>query len=176
MFISLSSSKTNLITTEGELGIDPTGQTVLNLCFLPGAGHRLVLRQLFCCSLSPARAKKNGMSAACTLHANRVEKCPFKKELRKEGRWAMDYMVSEEGIMVAKWFDNKEVMVGSNHCSMKLTSQVKRWDKTKEVYVWLPIPTFIKAYNRGMGGVDCCPSTGRKAPQNIGKCMHTFIL
>jgi hypothetical protein len=32
---------------------------------------------------------------------------------------------------------------------MKPTSQVKRWDKTKEVYVWLPIPTSIKAYNRG---------------------------
>jgi hypothetical protein len=43
-----------------------------------------------------------------------VEKCPFKKELRKEGSWAMDYMVSEEGIMVAKWFDNKEIWWGQN--------------------------------------------------------------
>lgn len=34
--------------------------------------------------------------------------------------------------------------------------QVKRWDKSKKVYVHLPTPAVIKVYNRGMGGVDRC--------------------
>jgi hypothetical protein len=44
--------------------------------------------------------------------------------LRKEGRGSMDFKVSEEGIVLAKWFDNKEVTVGSNHYSVNPTSQV----------------------------------------------------
>lgn len=36
----------------------------------------------------------------------------------------MDFKVSEEGIVLAKWFDNKEVTVGSNHYSVNPTSQV----------------------------------------------------
>ena len=60
------------------------------------------------------------------MRSNRTEKCPLKTEkvLRKEGRGSMDFKVSEEGIVVAKWFDNKEVTVGSNHYSVKPTSQV----------------------------------------------------
>ena len=67
-----------------------------------------------------------GLPAACTIRSNRTEKCPLKTEklLRKEGRGSMDFKVSEEGIVLAKWFDNKEVTVGSNHYSVNPTSQV----------------------------------------------------
>jgi hypothetical protein len=148
----------NLITTEGELGIGASGQTVLNLVASLEPGTEVFFDNYFASPGLLLELKKLGMPAACTLRANRVEKCPLKseKELRKEGRGAMDHKVSEEGIVVAKWFDNREVMVGSNHYSVKPTSQVKRWDKAKKVYVWLPIPAIIKAYNRGMGGVDRC--------------------
>jgi hypothetical protein len=148
----------NLITTEGELGIGASGQTVLNLVASLEPGTEVFFDNYFASPGLLLELKKLGLPAACTLRANRVEKCPLKseKELRKEGRGAMDHKVSEEGIVVAKWFDNREVMVGSNHYSVKPTSQVKRWDKAKKVYVWLPIPAIIKAYNRGMGGVDRC--------------------
>jgi hypothetical protein len=76
--------------------------------------------------------------------------------LKKEGRGAMDSQVSEEGILIVKWFDNKEVTVGTNYYSVQPTSQVKRWDKIKKAYIYIPIPALIKAYNKGMGGVDRC--------------------
>jgi hypothetical protein len=53
--------------------------------------------------------------------------CPLKteKQLRKEGRGAVDYYQSEEGILLAKWFDNKEVTVASNHYSVEPSTKVK---------------------------------------------------
>ena len=52
------------------------------------------------------------MPAACTLRSNRTEKADqvlkTEKELKKEGRGSMDSVVSD-GIIVTKWFDNKEV-------------------------------------------------------------------
>lgn len=68
----------------------------------------------------------------------------------------MDHHVSEEGILLVKWFDNKEVIVGTNHYSAQPTSQVRRWDKTNKRYVHISIPAVIQAYNKGMGGVDHC--------------------
>jgi hypothetical protein len=68
----------------------------------------------------------------------------------------MDSQVSEEGILIVKWFDNKEVTVGTNYYSVQPISQVMRWDKNKKPYINIPIPTLIKAYNKGMGRVDRC--------------------
>jgi hypothetical protein len=99
-----------------------------------------------------------GLPAVCTIRSNRVEKCPFKseKELRKAGRGAIDSYVSEDGVLLVKWFDNKEVIMGTNHYSVEPTSKVRRWDKAKKVYLEIPIPDLITAYNQGMGGVDRC--------------------
>jgi hypothetical protein len=65
----------------------------------------------------------------------------------------MDHKVSEDGdILIVKWFDNKDVLVGSNSYSINPTSQVKWWDKSKKEYMFIPIPALIRAYNKGMGG------------------------
>lgn len=99
-----------------------------------------------------------GIPAACTLRSNRMLKCPLKTEkvLKKEGRGAMDYQLSDSGILVVRWFDNKEVNVGSNAYSAEPTSLVRRWDKSKKTYVEINRPAVIGAYNDGMGGVDSC--------------------
>jgi hypothetical protein len=68
----------------------------------------------------------------------------------------MDSHVSDDGILLVKWYDNKEVVVGTNHFSVEPTELVRRWDKVQRRYVDIPIPAVIKAYNRGMGGVDRC--------------------
>lgn len=87
-----------------------------------------------------------------------MEKCPLKseKELRKMGRGSMDSHISDEGILLVKWYDNKEVVVGTNHYSVEPTDQVRRWDKVRKQYTSIQIPAVIRAYNRGMGGVDRC--------------------
>jgi hypothetical protein len=53
--------------------------------------------------------KELGLPAACTLHSNRMERCPFKteKELKKARRGAMDHHLSDDGILLVKWFNNK---------------------------------------------------------------------
>jgi hypothetical protein len=65
----------------------------------------------------------------------------------------MDHKVSEDrDILIVKWFDNKDVLVGSNSYSVNPTKQVKRWDKSKKEYMYIPIPALIRVYNKAMGG------------------------
>lgn len=99
-----------------------------------------------------------GVLAACTIRKNRMDKCPLKeeKELKKEGRGSMDFYTSAGGVLIVKWFDNKEVTVASNHYSAEPTLTVRRWDKQNKMYVDIPCPALISAYNKGMGGVDRC--------------------
>lgn len=99
-----------------------------------------------------------GIPAACTVRSNRMDRCPLKseKELMREGRGSMDYRLSNDGILVIKWYDNKEVTVASNHYGASPVAQVKRWDKKKKVFIHIPCPAIISAYNKGMGGVDRC--------------------
>jgi hypothetical protein len=137
----------NLLVTEGPDGVGASGQTVLNLCENLEPGTEVFFDNYFA---SP------GLLLA--LQDNRIEHCPLKseKELKKEGRGAMDHKVSEEGVLVARWYDNKPVMVGSNHYSVTPHGRVKRWDRKQKDYIHIPIPFHIGAYNRGMGAVDRC--------------------
>lgn len=68
----------------------------------------------------------------------------------------MDHKVSTTGILVVRWFDNREVTIASNYYSANPSHEVRRWDKKNKVYVQLPCPALIRAYNTGMGGVDRC--------------------
>ena len=97
-----------------------------------------------------------GIPAACTLRSNRMLKCPLKseKELKKEGRGAMDYQLSDSGVLVVRWYDNKEVNVATNAYSAEPSSQVRRWDKAGKKYIEISRLAVVGAYNKGMGGVD----------------------
>jgi hypothetical protein len=140
----------NLITTAGDLGIGASGQTVLNLVSTLEPGTEVFFDNYFASPGLLLELKKLGLPAACTIRANRTEKCPLKteKELRKEGRGAMDHKVSEEGILIAKWFDNKEVIVGSNHYSVNPASQVEFFHQYDLFY-----PTSTAGFCIRMGSV-----------------------
>jgi hypothetical protein len=132
---------------------------VLNLVSILDPGTEVFFDNYFASPALLLELKNRGLPAACTLRSNRTEKCPLKteKELKKEGRGAMDHKLSEDGdILIVKWFDNKDVLVGSNSYSVNPTSLVKRWDKSKKEYMHISIPALIRAYNKGMGGVDRC--------------------
>ena len=148
----------NLQPTEGPAGIGCSGQTVLALTEGLEPGTEIFFDNYFASPGLLLALKEKGLPATCTLRSNRIEHCPLKseKELKKEGRGSMDHKVSEEGILVARWYDNKPVMVGSNHYSVQPYNKVKRWDGSKKKHVFINIPFLIRAYNRGMGGVDHC--------------------
>lgn len=148
----------NLVLPDDDSVLTVSGQTVMNLVGDLEPGTEIYFDNWFASPALLLVLKERGMPAVCTLRSDRVEKCPFKseKELKKEGRGAMDSFVSEEGIMLVKWFDSKEVFVGSNHYSAQPPSTVRRWDKVQKKYVNVQIPAAIVAYNKGMGGVDRC--------------------
>ena len=142
-------------------GIGLSGQTVLGLLMkpeLPPPGVQVFFDNYFASPALLAKLGQMGIPATCTLRKDRMDKCPLKTEnqLKAEGRGAMDFRLTDDGVLLLKWFDNKEVTVGSNHYSALPTNQVKRWDKKKKVYINIPCPALIGAYNKGMGGVDSC--------------------
>lgn len=104
------------------------------------------------------RLKDLSIPATCTVRKDRMDRCPLKseKDLRREGRGSVDFRTTTEGILVAKWFDNKEVHIASNHYSVHPMTQVFRWDKKLNRRIEIKCPALISAYNSGMGGVDRC--------------------
>jgi hypothetical protein len=84
-----------------------------------------------------------GIPAGCTLRSHRMANCPLKaeKQLKKEGRGSVDFKVSEEGIIIARWYDNKEVTIASNHYSVEPTTQVRLH------FSFPSLSSFLLAYN-----------------------------
>ncbi len=76
--------------------------------------------------------------------------------LKAEGRGSIDFRLSSEGILVLKWFDNKEVTVASNHYCAEPITLVRRWNKKEKAYITIPRPALIDAYNKGRGSIDAC--------------------
>lgn len=142
-------------------GIGLSGEVVLTLIQKPEQpppGFQVFFDNYFASPSLLIHLKDLGIPAACTLRKDRINNCPLKgeKELRREGRGTMDYRTSSEGILVLKWFDNKEVCIGSNHYSANPVSTVRRWDKKDKAYINIRCPSVISVYNRGMGAVDRC--------------------
>ena len=55
---------------------------------------------------------------------------------------------------MAKWQDNKSVLVASNYVGTEPIGEMKRWDKKSKSHQDIPCPQIILAYNKNMGGVD----------------------
>ena len=90
------------------------------------------------------------------MRSNRTAHCPLKdsKTLKKEGRGAFDYKKSKEDILLVKWFDNREVFVGTNHYSVRPLEIVRRYNRSAKKYENVHCPQVVQVYNKGMKGVD----------------------
>lgn len=76
------------------------------------------------------------------------------KKLKEKGRGSFDLALSEDGIIITKWYDNKPVMVASNFIAEGNITNCRRWDKTTKKYIMVPCPECVTLYNTNMGGVD----------------------
>lgn len=91
-----------------------------------------------------------------TVRANRTGNCPLKNDKDLQ-RGSMDSKVDTDNkISLTKWQDNRSVIVGTNFQTDCTNQTVKRWKKLKAgaAKIEIPIPSIIKSYNNGMGGVD----------------------
>lgn len=96
-----------------------------------------------------------------TVRSNRLKGCTLKveKELKKEGRGAVDYQVeTSSNIIALRWYDNKSVDVVSSYVGIEPAGEVRRWDKRSRQYIFIPRPNIIATYNMFMGGVDTLDS------------------
>ncbi|GLV33463.1 hypothetical protein CBL_20200 [Carabus blaptoides fortunei] len=96
------------------------------------------------------------MYAADTVRMNRFYKPPFMsdKYFKKKKRGYSEDLVSQDGIVMIKWQDNKPVHMASNFLGTGRTDRANRWDKQQSAYIEIERPDVIREYNKSMGGVD----------------------
>lgn len=68
-------------------------------------------------------------------------------------RGELDYC-SSDGMLVARWKDNKIVTILSSDAGIELTSHVLRYDKNTRGKKEVPCPDVIKKHNRRIAGID----------------------
>ncbi|GLV40892.1 hypothetical protein CBL_08466 [Carabus blaptoides fortunei] len=95
------------------------------------------------------------MYAAGTVRMNRFYKPPFMsdKYFKKKKTDYSEDLVSQDGIIMVKWQDNKPVHMASNIFGTGRTDKAKRWDKQQSAYIEIERPDVIREYNKSMGGV-----------------------
>lgn len=94
--------------------------------------------------------------ASCTARIDRFATPPFSSDkiMKEKGRGSSEEVVSKDGIIMVKWFDNKSVVMASSYKGLGTTDTCKRWDKFQKEYKQVSRPEVIKDYNQCMGGVD----------------------
>lgn len=98
-----------------------------------------------------------GIQATGTIRANRLMGCNLKseKELRKEGRGAMDTKTTEEGdVVLVRWLNNGVVNIASTQVRCGSVGVASRWSDASKERIEVPCPEAILEYNKFMGGVD----------------------
>ncbi|KAK3889337.1 hypothetical protein Pcinc_006654 [Petrolisthes cinctipes] len=93
-----------------------------------------------------------------TVRENRMGKPPLKpvKEMEKKivPRGTIDYVSSDDGILVVRWKDNKVVTLLSTDMGVEPVSSVYRYSSEGKRKDEVRCPAVIKSYNTNMGGID----------------------
>ena len=119
-------------------------------------GHRVYFDNYFNSYALLLRLLEAKMYAANTVRMNRFYKPPFisEKDFKKKKRGYSEELVSQDGIIIVKWLDNKPIHMASNFLGIGEKDKAKRWDKQQSEYIEIDRPDVIREYNKSMGGVD----------------------
>lgn len=101
--------------------------------------------------------KNRQIYAVGTIRINRFGNPPLlsDKDMKKKPRGFSQEVLSDNGnLIIAKWYDNKPVTLGSNYVSIGNQDICRRWDKKNKLYIDVKRPEIIQKYNKNMGGVD----------------------
>lgn len=148
---------TGIDPSYAHLGLD--GSVVLRLCEeLPkGRNFKCFFDNYFTSFTLLRELRMVGIQATGTIRANRLMGCNLKseKELRKEGRGAMDTKVTEEGdVVLVRWLDNGIVNIASTQVGCGSVGVASRWSDASKERIEIPCPEAILEYNKFMGGVE----------------------
>lgn len=93
---------------------------------------------------------------AGTVRINRFSNPPLSKDsdFRKKQRGSSEEVVSQNGVVMVKWLDNRSVVLASNFVGIGDEDRAKRWDKNTKTYIEISRPEIVARYNTSMGGVD----------------------
>lgn len=91
-----------------------------------------------------------------TVRLNRFSKPPLTndKDFRKKQRGYSEEVISNGGVVLVNWLDNKPVTLASNYVGIGDQDNVKRWNKNTKSRIEVKRPQIVKEYNTSMGGVD----------------------
>ena len=94
--------------------------------------------------------------ASGTARIDRFCNPPFSsdKSMKQKGRGSFEEVISKDGIIMTKWFDNKSVVMASNYKGVGVPDVCKRWEKATKEYKQVQRPEVVRDYNASMGGVD----------------------
>ncbi|XP_062552399.1 piggyBac transposable element-derived protein 3-like [Armigeres subalbatus] len=74
------------------------------------------------------------------------------EQLKKDGRGSHDSRISDDGIKVVKWMDNKIIHLISTYGDIQPADM--RWSAKEKQFVEIERPAVVKDYNQAMGGID----------------------
>ena len=93
-----------------------------------------------------------------TAHENRIGKPPLmsSENMNKNSvsKASLESCSNKEGILVAKWKDNKIVKLVTNDRGIEPFSKIQRYDKDTHQKISVDCPEVVKNYNSHMGGID----------------------
>ena len=140
-----------------------TGNLVLRLCKgIPhNQGYKVFFDNLFTSIELIKELKSRGIWSAGTIRANRLKGAQRNlksyKDLKKEGRGAVDYQVdANSNVVIVRWYDNGVVQLASTFLGIDMGLQVRRWSAAAKEHVEIQCPNIVRVYNANMGCVDLC--------------------
>lgn len=148
------------------LAVDPTdiqndigesGKIVVRLTDDCGPGKEIFCDNFFASVELLAEMKRRGLGCTATLRSGRMGRCPLKSEkcLKTEGRGSFDFRSEKDnGVLICEWYDNRNVIIGSNKHSVNPIGSCRRYDRKNKTFIDVPRPSLVKVYNSSMGGVD----------------------